>query len=271
MTLEISKRRQYRGLLLAWRNRPEWLREEPGYRVFRRKVRSPHFMPGMDEEYVETRYSKYRRIALPTFGQLRGKNARNALEGRCRWCRQPVADPNRSLWHQDCVPAYWAATGQQSNLMNYLRAEWRSEHNGMGIACDECGTLETEYWNFVSDRFPDHDAYLWVAGKLRQPFEVQARQTGHRDMELDHRDALSVAWASGSESRLLRALTIDNLRWLCHDCHSVKTGLDKRRMNNLMNGREEDWMPEDRMKTRPLEPANQGALFDLTTTEGIDC
>lgn len=261
MTLDVSKRRQYRGLLLAWRDRPQWLREKPGYRVFRRKVNA--FMPGMDEEYVETRYSNYRRVALPTFGTLRGKNARNELNGRCRWCRQPVEGPRRSLWHEECMAAYWAATGQQSNLVNYLLAQHRRDHHGAGIACDECGTLEVEYWNCVSDRFPDHDSYLWVVGKLKQPYRVPARETYHGAMELDHRDALSVAWACGDERRLVRALTLDNLRWLCHDCHSVKTGLDKRRMNNLMNGRDENWLPEEKVRKRPVVPDNQGVLFNM--------
>ena len=54
--------------------------------------------------------------------------------------------------------------------------------------------------------------------------------------ELDHRDALSVAWASGDERRLMRALALGNLRWLCHACHAAKTGDDRRMMASLLNG-----------------------------------
>lgn len=54
--------------------------------------------------------------------------------------------------------------------------------------------------------------------------------------ELDHTDALSVASASGDRRRYIEALTITNLRWLCRACHSRKTGADRRRLNDLLNG-----------------------------------
>lgn len=76
--------------------------------------------------------------------------------------------------------------------------------------------------------------------------------------ELDHRDALSVAWASNSERRLLRALTVENLQWLCHSCHAEKTADDRRRMNNLIAGRPENWTPPP---TKPPDPSVQPPLW----------
>lgn len=72
-----------------------------------------------------------------------------------------------------------------------------------------------------------------------------------RALELDHADALSVAWASGDEGRMVRALTLENLRWLCHDCHKVKTGEDRRRMRNLLDGLDESHRPPPRVERQP--------------------
>lgn len=51
--------------------------------------------------------------------------------------------------------------------------------------------------------------------------------------ELDHEVALSVAHATGDEKALLWAYTLDNLRWLCHDCHVVKTKQDRQMLRWL--------------------------------------
>ena len=99
------------------------------------------------------------------------------------------------------------------------------------------------YWNYLTDRFPDHENYLRFH-KLGINWTVNPRQTSNGAiMELDHHDALSVAWASGSERRLMRTLTLSNLRWLCHQCHATKTGQDRRRMKNLLEDRPEHWNP----------------------------
>ena len=48
--------------------------------------------------------------------------------------------------------------------------------------------------------------------------------------EIDHRIALSVAWATGDRKTILWAWAIDNLRWLCRKCHSGKTSSDMRKL-----------------------------------------
>ena len=44
--------------------------------------------------------------------------------------------------------------------------------------------------------------------------------------ELDHRLAINVARAMGPQA-LRRAFTLENLQWLCHQCHRRKTKLDR--------------------------------------------
>ena len=48
--------------------------------------------------------------------------------------------------------------------------------------------------------------------------------------------AVRIAWASGDERRLMRALSLGNLQWLCHDCHAAKTGRDRGLMRDLLDG-----------------------------------
>ena len=56
---------------------------------------------------------------------------------------------------------------------------------------------------------------------------------GRPGQEVDHRDALVLAWTSGEPSRLLRAYSLDNLMWLCHDCHRAKTRLDLQQLAEM--------------------------------------
>ena len=58
--------------------------------------------------------------------------------------------------------------------------------------------------------------------------------------EVDHIVALSLAYQRGDERARKRAYMLDNLQWLCHDCHSSKTKDDLRRVANLKAGRDED-------------------------------
>ena len=108
--------------------------------------------------------------------------------------------------------------------------------------CEQCGSTTWIKMNHVEDRFPDHRVYL-MQRRRGIEWSVEPRQMrGEASaMELDHRDALSVAWASGNERRLVRALTLDNFQYLCRQCHIAKTADDRRRMNNLLAGRPEDW------------------------------
>ena len=197
--MDATTYRRHRGLLIAWRDRPNRMREKPQVTVVEWVKVEPTLFEGIEQQKVMSRNvsNNYRRAMLPTFGQLRGKGVLLAHRGICRWCKLPIAEKRRSLWHEDCVPAYWAATGNQSGLVGYFFRQHCAVHDA-DPWCEQCG--------------PGSNGVV----------------------ELDHRDALSVAWASGDERRMLRALTLNNLRWLCHDCHKVKTGDDRRLMNELL-------------------------------------
>ena len=209
--------RRYRGLILAWRDRPDWMRLPRTQMV---KVRRRTAVGLMVES--EQRISNYQRVKLWTFAPFRNKSEREANGARCRWCRQVADEPRRRNWHSYCLPAYWAATGSHGWVAATLQIEARDR--GETLVCEQCGDV--------------------------------AR------LELDHRDALSVAWASGDDRRLMRSLMLDNLGWLCHACHAVKTGQDRRRMNNLLNGLPQDHVPEAvEPKPRQAVSEDQATLF----------
>ncbi len=58
-------------------------------------------------------------------------------------------------------------------------------------------------------------------------------ECGSDGQQVDHRLALSVAWASGEPRAILRAYTLQNLRWLCIGCHREKTRMDRAELARL--------------------------------------
>ena len=128
-----------------------------------------------------------------------GAADRQPEKGRCSWCRLPVKVKGRDRWHPDCVAYYALANG--------------SHHWGWA--------------DLVSMRFPRTDEVI------RSLNRCPCGADGH---ELDHTLAIGVAQAlAGPLDRRVYALafTLENLRWLCHDCHSQKSGMDRRWMNDL--------------------------------------
>ena len=51
--------------------------------------------------------------------------------------------------------------------------------------------------------------------------------------------------------------------WLCHQCHTTKTGQDRRRMQNLLDDRPEDWTPPPSTKRERIMSL-QMVLLDLS-------
>ena len=245
--------RQHRGLILAWRTRPEWLRQLPGNK--------PTSVEQAGTTTKKSTHIRYRRVELKTVHVLSGKGSIKSQSGRCRWCQRTVQEKGRRLWHQKCVNAYWAATGNQSALTEATRKEHHLNNEDNHPPCDECG-LTSQQAEQKAEAFRQkakatsqrYDAkeldYNTMASQYSELME-QARIA--LQFELDHQDALSVAWASGSERRLIRALTLANLRWLCHPCHAKKTGQDRRRMRNLLDGRAEDWTPPPSTKRARIQ------------------
>ena len=79
-------------------------------------------------------------------------------------------------------------------------------------------------------------------------------------LELDHRVSLVLAKARGDRRGLLRAYTVGNLQWLCHDCHRIKTAEDRRKINNVRAGRPEDWTPPPKAPRERPPPAGAPLL-----------
>ena len=72
------------------------------------------------------------------------------------------------------------------------------------------------------------NAYRVASGQ--HPEEIQhtlCEICGGPSDEMDHRLAINVARALGPAA-MLRAFTLDNLRWLCRSCHRRKTRQDRR-------------------------------------------
>lgn len=79
------------------------------------------------------------------------------------------------------------------------------------------------YTKFVSTLIP-----YWVGDE-----KAKCEMCDRPGEEIDHRLALSIAHRLGRRAEL-RAYRIENLRWLCRECHAVKTAADRRvlaRMN----------------------------------------
>ena len=71
------------------------------------------------------------------------------------------------------------------------------------------------------------DAYLVASGQKPGIQVTMCEGCGGPAAELDHRLAINVARALGPEA-MRRAFTIENLGWLCRECHRRKTRLDRR-------------------------------------------
>ena len=96
---------------------------------------------------------------------------------------------------------------------------------------------------------PRHRAMTWHGGCVPAYLAALGRQVnlaghplisrapceecGGDGQELDHRLALSVAWARGNPRAILRAYTLQNLRWLCIGCHREKTRADRRELARI--------------------------------------
>ena len=69
----------------------------------------------------------------------------------------------------------------------------------------------------------------------------------------DHKLSVALAFARGNPREIIRAYTLDNLQWLCVDCHKAKTADDVRRISNLRAGRPEDYTESER-EPEPVGP-----------------
>ena len=110
--------------------------------------------------------------------------------------------------------------------------------------CANCGSPYKEY------------------GTLRSEYACSPGET----FQLDHIVALGIAHRRGDRKSILWAYTLDNLQWLCPDCHRSKTSIDRRIMANLDKGLPEDHVPEPKAPKpvttwRDRIPEGQSGLF----------
>jgi len=118
------------------------------------------------------------------------------VRGTCKWCGLP-ADTPRRMWHNECVVAYKVATGQHSI-----------------------------WWSCCSPNDPKAPGSCAACG-------------GRGVWEIDHIVALGIAqrrYHLGLDRRWWRAWWVENLQWLCSECHRAKTRRDRQVMRDLDNG-----------------------------------
>lgn len=153
-------------------------------------------IPDWPEEgrFTQGRYRNYwlnpRRYERDWVGSFAGTKR---PRGICCWCGEPCG-PNAHYWHTSCVKAFSAARGFQRNI-----------HNGRPLP--------------APSRWTEHTV-------------CRCAGCGHEsnspyDFDVDHRVALSVAWASQDWRTILRAYMLDNLQFLCAKCHRAKTAADR--------------------------------------------
>ena len=84
------------------------------------------------------------------------------------------------------------------------------------------------------------DAYRVASGQKPERIQLtMCESCGDAAEELDHRLAIEVARTMGPDA-LMRAFTLENLQWLCRECHRRKTRLD-RRLARYLSGCSLDW------------------------------
>ena len=115
-------------------------------------------------------------------------------------------------------------------------ARWKEPpQNGICRWCYELTANPSTRWDLYC-----LNAYRVASGQ--HPDEIQhtlCEICGDPSDEMDHRLAIHVARALGPAA-MLRAFTLDNLRWLCRSCHRRKTRQD-RRLAKFLSACSLDW------------------------------
>ena len=145
---------------------------------------------------------RYRRNETYRRGCISTIRTHKAPRGTCVWCGRPTST-KRSTWHAHCATAYQIAKGQTMAFGSPLISRYKPG-------------VKRKRWMETADY-------------------VECEICGKPGAEIDHRVSLAVAHALGRRAEL-RAYQIDNLRWLCHDCHLVKTAADRRALASLKRG-----------------------------------
>ena len=126
-------------------------------------------------------------------------------------------------------------------LVNRTASWGEAPRNGICRWCYELTASPSTRWHLYC-----LNAYRVASGQ--HPDEIQrtlCEICGDPPDEIDHRLAIEVARALGPAA-MLRAFTLDNLRWLCRSCHRRKTRQD-RRLAKFLTSCSLDWHGAQRM------------------------
>ena len=126
-------------------------------------------------------------------------------------------------------------------LVNRTASWGEAPRNGICRWCYELTASPSTRWHLYC-----LNAYRVASGQ--HPDEIQhtlCEICGEPPDEIDHRLAIGVARALGPAA-MLRAFTLDNLRWLCRSCHRRKTRQD-RRLAKFLTSCSLEWHGAQRM------------------------
>ena len=126
-------------------------------------------------------------------------------------------------------------------LVNRTASWGEAPVNGICRWCYELTTSPKTRWHLYC-----LNAYRVASGQ--HPDEIQhtlCEICGDPSDEMDHRLTIEVARALGPAA-MLRAFTLDNLRWLCRSCHRRKTRQD-RRLAKFLAACSLDWYSAKRL------------------------
>ena len=137
----------------------------------------------------------------------------------CTWCREPVDEPRRRFWHSHCMVWNYAAKG---TLTPHAAAK------GVVMPFDSSSPEYKEYLKGYRDRCCA-ECGVKEAGNFGRNWRAGAV------LEHEHELAISVAVQLG-RAAIMRAFCPGNLRYLCYDCHVVKTKRDRTILKYLRNG-----------------------------------
>ena len=180
-------------------------------------------------------------------GIISSASSRGRIFKVCHWCKRATTPRKgaKGYWHPLCLRAYYAAMAVTTMA------------DGRSILpkgpCAKCGIEKYTY----TITFPETKDWEYPV----PPREIE------KALEIDHIVALGIAHRRGDRKGLLWAYTLDNLQWLCPDCHRSKTSIDRRIMANLDKGLPEDHVPEPKdpkpaTTWRDRIPEGQSELFE---------
>ena len=134
---------------------------------------------------------------------MSNKDLPKGIQGKCRWCGLPIEGKRRKFWDADCKRQFLLAIGRQIPPVGRIIYS-------VPLVCAKCG------------------GPCWYGSRSADGAEIE------------HALALSVAKRGGYKT-VIASFLLENIRWLCSDCHRIKTTAERR--IGAMVDRLEPWEP----------------------------